>query len=115
MSKALPSRKKQSIEAIFIQEIGRWDKSSNTFVDLSTSKTIRNIEMVLCERDDKQILKFVGGPTGFESYYVEDLLALPFAKSTFCICGGTINRWPRCEVSSTEVAIFLKKIGANHS
>ena len=107
--------KKQLIEAIFIQEIGRWDKSSNTFVDYSTSKTIRNIEMCLYEKDGKQMLEFVGGPTGFESYYVEDLLTLPFAKSSFCICGGTINRWPRCEVSCTEVATFLKKLGANHN
>ena len=115
MSKIPASKNKRSITAKFITEKGRWDKQSNSFVDRSSVETISPIEMELFERDGKQILKFIGGPTGFESYYVEDLNANPMVAGIFCICGGTINRWPRCEVPFADVADFLNDMGTNTS
>ena len=59
-------------------------------------------------RIDGDILEFVGGPTGFERYYIADLLLRdPSKHPEICICGGTINRWPACFVDRQEVADFL--------
>lgn len=63
----------------------------------------------------KKVLHFVGGPTGHESYYVEDMLnpidgIKIYAPNTLCICGGTINSWPRCEVPTDQVLKFLEHL-----
>ena len=54
---------------------------------------------------DKPILEFRGGPTGFESYYLEDINLE--GEGDFCICAGTANRWPACYVDKTEVQEFV--------
>jgi len=78
------------------------------------------LSMELSTRPDwegnlKQVLYFRGGPTGFESYYVEDLLDPETGISArgdvdLCICGGTINSWPRCTVSTADVLKFLSEM-----
>lgn len=57
-------------------------------------------------RDGK--IKFHGGPTGHESYYIapelfENLRVLAETGKTFCICAGTTNSWPECEVPADAV------------
>jgi hypothetical protein len=64
----------------------------------------------------KPILRFIEGPTGYESYYIEDLIRhcdLPCHTEdfNFCICGGTVNSWPQCTVKKKDMFEFLKEQG----
>ena len=58
-----------------------------------------------------RVLKFHGGPTGFEEYRVQDLLTLNVDNQSkwFCICAGTINSWPYCAVNRKEVFEFIRE------
>lgn len=84
---------------------GREQKSST---DVSTKKLTMAI---VTEGHDKPILNFRGGPTGFESYYIEDL-SLSSDEGDFCICAGTANRWPACFVDKAEVNKFVEEYRA---
>lgn len=98
---------KRKIVAVFTKETGRWDSKSNNYVDRKNTSEERTIEMELYTNSEgRQILRFIGGPTGFEQYYADDLALNP--GGTFCICGGTINSWPRCAVLSDDVIKFLE-------
>lgn len=98
------------IQSIFTFETGRYDKESNLFVDRKSSPEPRELEIIKEIRNDKEVLVFIGGPTGFESYYIEDLKKNISVKSgDFCICGGTINSWPRCIVKVEDILDFIKE------
>ena len=63
-------------------------------------------------------MKFIGGPTGFESYYLEDLEGDTLDHDgDFCICGGTINSWANCTVDTADIhkaiEIYEEKEGWN--
>lgn len=103
------------ILSTFTYETATWDKGSNTYINRRT----RSIEKVLFMKvntnlEGKKVLKFEGGPTGFESYYISDLLENkpgPVDKNTpFCICGGTVNSWPRAVVLLKEVLDFITSL-----
>lgn len=98
---------KRKIVAVFTKETGRWDSKSNNYVDRKTTSEERLIEVeIFTPADGKLRIKFIGGPTGFEQYYADDLSLTP--GRTFCICGGTINSWSRCTVLSDDVIKFLE-------
>lgn len=105
------------IDAIFEIEKGRWDEKASKFVDREITKQTKQIEMEIDLSRGTPILKFNGGPTGFESYYIEDLcygkhdIRQRAKDSDFCICGGTINRWARCVVPMEKVLEFLQTEG----
>ena len=90
-------------EALFTKTTAKWN--GNKFVGHRSIKSRKLIEMEI----DGDVLRFRGGPTGFESYCIKDL-SLPPGK-VFCICGGTVNSWPRCEVQTDDVIQFLKENG----
>jgi len=89
-----------------------WDR---TFQQYTNRRVIslpdKELEMVLKKTERGDILQFIGGPTGHESYYVSDLLGTfaPDGSDNFCICAGTVNSWPMCIVSRKEVFDFLQK------
>ena len=108
-----------SIKAWFIRETGFWSEDKGKFINISKSNEFRDISVTICEREngfDKLILKFYGGPTGFESYYLKDVIELIPDKDkindtqTMCICGGTINRWDACYVNYKEVIDFIESV-----
>lgn len=95
-------------------EKGRW-REGEGFVNRFTEHFAREIEMIVesATPDKGAILRFIGGPTGYESYYIADLQRpsdKPHGES-FCICAGTINRWPGCTVAWADVVAFLKAEG----
>ena len=109
-----PRRLPVKIQGSWSVEKGRW-KEGEGFVDRHTDHFFRDLEMVIepPSLGKGAIIRFVGGPTGYESYYVEDLQR-PNSRqgcNTFCICAGTINSWPRCEVPWADVVAFLKANG----
>jgi len=100
------------IKSKWSMEKADWDK---TFQKYTNRRVIplpdKDIEMLIMTTERGDILRFVGGPTGHESYYVSDLLEhpLPEGSDDFCICAGTVNSWPMCLVSKKEVFAFLRK------
>ena len=72
----------------------------------------RQLEVVLkrSEYNNQPVLHFVGGPTGHETYYLNDILASLEEKSKgkWVICGGTINSWPRCWVTINDMKKAIK-------
>ena len=93
----------------WVVEKGRWDEDAGTFLDRTEEEFIKMIEAEVYETDSSRLtLEFLGGPTGFESYYLGDLVDLKDRDSEeFCICAGTINRWPACYVKRIDVVRLI--------
>lgn len=112
----------RQIDAVFTKMIQAYKDSP-----VIEEKTIRPIKMVIVPEskdsmanqiehtsESRMLLQFVGGPTGFESYYLDDefiegreALVAANPEALFCICGGTVNSWPCCEVSACAMLDFL--------
>jgi len=103
---------KKEIQGIFTKETGDWQEDSgNTFTNRKSKTWYRTLVMEIYVQSGKPLLHFQKAPTGYETYYIEDLIAYqkPFDESSLmCICGGTINSWARCEVNYKEVMDFIK-------
>jgi len=97
------------------QEVGKWDRGLNDYVDRKVIELPdKFLVMQIIRIENRNILRFNGGPTGFESYHIPDLIdgmKTAGINKIFCICGGTINRWPHCTVAWDEVVAFLKSKG----
>lgn len=70
--------------------------------------------------DMKEVLVFIGGPTGYERYSLDEdlcnLLTDPEERArrpNWCICGGTPNRWDKCTVSNDDVEDYLREMRPN--
>jgi hypothetical protein len=101
------------IESLWICETGRWDDQTNSYVDISRRSETKQIGLRLyVANNGKEGLEFVGGPTGFEQYYLEDMVDMVNEYCTdFAICFGTINSWPKCLVKVADVRKFLEEEG----
>lgn len=101
------------IESEWFSLNARWDGTGYT--DRSVSKMPgRILKMMIIDGSDKsrgKILQFIGGPTGHETYYINDLFKdTNLEKSgNLCICAGTINSWPSCYVKWDDVLNYLRK------
>lgn len=80
----------------------------------STDISTRELTMhIITEGHERPILRFEGGPTGFESYYVADIdFRVSSGEDKFYICAGTANRWPACWVDRKEVQKFVDEFKA---
>ncbi len=86
-------------------ENGDWD--GKDFSNRRVREQSIFLEMVC----DGKKLEFIGGPTGFESYYVASLVCAYGGQprpEELCICAGTINSWPACYVPWDEVMSFVE-------
>lgn len=97
-------------------EKGRWSEKENAFVDRNFSEVQEKTLQVIYEPDEN-IIRFVGGPTGYESYYFSDIIRTLQSDSqdslqheNFCICGGTINRWANCTVKMKDFQEIVNQI-----
>lgn len=102
---------KERIKSRWIVEKGDWDNRTNHYVNRTKEVILKDIEMVIIEGTNGRVLRFIGGPTGYECYYVSDLLVgdMSTKNTEICICSGTINKWPTCFVKRSDVMRFLKK------
>lgn len=96
---------KGKINSVWEQESGDWNYK--TFVNRKVKKYEKEISIQIIEKNNKLILNF-NGPTGFEEYYLADLDLESLKDKDFCICGGTINSWPRCTVKGKDVIGFIE-------
>lgn len=97
------------INSKWSKETGKWN--GKEFINREiTALPDKELEMKFKDGKSSRILEFIGGPTGFESYYVEDLLREPSRmQGRLCICGGTINSWPKCSVQAEEVLAYIQQ------
>jgi hypothetical protein len=106
---------KAQISSFWRHETGKWN--GKKFIKKHKSPVREKlIEVVLILNNQnetlkgkKEIVNFLGGPTGFESYYLKDLLK-PKESENFCICGGTINSWPNCYVKTKDLIKIIKDL-----
>lgn len=105
------------ITSYWQHETGVWDKEKEKFVEKKKSPiSVKEINVVLdtSNYSDKPILKFQGGPTGFESYYLDDFLQDYLDKiDRFYICAGTLNSWPSCYVLASDLKQVIKELLKN--
>jgi len=95
----------KKIKARWVVKKGHWSNATDTFIHRVKEETTRELSMEV--RND--ILYFRGGPTGYESYYIDDIKNLKPGVE-LCICAGTINRWAECYVQSDDVLAFLEEV-----
>jgi len=95
-------------------EKGNWDNNNSQYTQISLSDIKEKVlELTLDCRDKRPSVRFIGGPTGFESYCFDSLLNnLPIStccseEDIFVICGGTINSWARCWVTTKDFYAIL--------
>ena len=65
--------KKQEIKSYWVYTTATWDAYKNKYTNLKRRHETKKITMQILTIAGKKILKFIGGPTGFENYYIEDL------------------------------------------
>ena len=93
----------KTIVARWVVERGSWSPSGNIYINKVKQESTRELQMKIMNSHYGDILHFVGGPTGCESYYVHDLLDGVGDSQEICICGGTINSYAACYVPRKEV------------
>ncbi len=102
------------IPSLWTYETGRWSDDTNSYANISRRLEVKEVGLDIVKRkhSDAEVLRFNGGPTGFESYYLDDMLRMVNELTdTFCICAGTTNSWPICEVKVADVRKFLEEEG----
>jgi len=98
------------VKSWWTYEKGRWSEKEGKYIDKTISPVYtKDLEIGFKKVNGKDILKFIGGPTGFESYYLEDLEGDTLDHDgDFCICGGNINSWAKCSVKSKDIHNAIK-------
>lgn len=98
------------ISALMIYESGTWNSETDKYENIHFREEVKELEMVLRPNERGTIIKFEGGPTGYESFYIGGFLRYidNFESDRCSICAGTINRYAQCIVSLKEVVDFIK-------
>lgn len=60
---------------------------------------------------ERRVVSMRGGPTGYESFYLDDYLKRP-TRNGWTACAGTPGRWDRCFVPQAEMQRGLRALGA---
>lgn len=97
---------------------GKWDEKTEKYINQKITRLpdrILQMKIVdnsnISDNPDNKIIEFIGGPTGYETYYINDLLKdrkSVYNENNLCICAGTINSWYSCFVKWQDVFNFLK-------
>jgi hypothetical protein len=80
-----------------------WSKAGD-----GSDPTSRDVQLAF----DGEVIKMVGGPTGWESFRLADWLAYPTADGSWPACAGTPGRWASCIVPAAEMSRALRELGA---
>ena len=104
------------IKSYWRYETGQWSDEADNYINRKFSdikEKILNVTLNTTKYSDDcygPVIRFHGGPTGFESYYLkeflDDYLHKPFED--FVICGGTINSWAQCWVKMKDFNEILE-------
>jgi hypothetical protein len=90
---------------------GRWDRDLMDWVNVTEEASKKEIpaRLVFRESDETYLVSF-DGPTGYEIYDIEALLGVCKGSRDFCVCAGTINSWPRCDVDLEDLRRFKERV-----
>ena len=97
----------KEITSRWVYRSGTWNDKTNEYTNIQVVETIKPIKITIEDRFDDKILRFINGPTGFESYYIEGIKELELRE--FCICAGTMNSWPECYVKYEDIKDFIRE------
>ena len=56
------------------------------------------------DEDRPSIFKLIGGPTGYESFYMHDFAIKGMRKGGWTACAGTKGQWDRLSFSPEEMS-----------
>ena len=104
----------QAETGYYDSKMGRYTR--RRFTDIQERMLELRIEP--SEYNSKLVLRFIGGPTGHESYYLNDLMSLLAEappNEVLTICAGTINSWPRCWINITELQEAVRLLAKENS
>lgn len=73
----------------------------------------KNYDTVWLVDFEKNTVRCLNGITGYESYYIEDILK--FEGNIFTPCSGTAGSWNRLEVNYPELKEQLERIIGEHN
>ena len=109
----LVNQKRKKISSRWEMEFGDWSDTETRYINRKKNIFKKEIVMGIVNRNGSEVLQFYGGPTGYESYYVDSLKTTlgQFQHDQLCICAGTINKYAACYVKASEVLQFLKDCG----
>ena len=101
---------KKQINSRWIVEKGVWSEKLQAYTDRTKQEFERMLEVEITRNlRGSTILRFIGGPTGHEAYYLYKLLPMNNKQGEFCICAGTINSWPACYVQWADIKKFYNE------
>ena len=82
--------------------------ASSCEIDLNYPNNRKNYNTVWLVDFEKSTVRCLNGITGYESYYIEDILK--FDGDIFAPCAGTKGSWNRLEVNYSELKEQLERI-----
>lgn len=101
------------IKSYWRKEIGDWSEEKGYHNRQFSDIEEKIIEAIIEDAgdQDKPCIRFIGGPTGHEVYYIHMLLENKrlVPGCDFSICAGTINSWPQCWVKWDDVLPLIKE------
>jgi hypothetical protein len=73
-----------------------------------------DLDWELKEGLNSRIFQLHGGPTGYESFYLDDALASSRwnPRDGWCACAGTKDSWDKLDISAEEMTRVLNLIPA---
>jgi hypothetical protein len=109
---------KRSISATFKwTPAGRFYRTGSADPEPLPSKTeVRDIAMRIEQRGDREVLQFIGGVTGYESYHLDERFAKVVVEwmdrptDEFFICAGTPGAYASCSVSTKAIFDYVCEI-----
>ena len=82
--------------------------ASSCEIDLNYQNAGNNYDTVWLVDFDKNVVKCLNGITGYESYYIDDILK--FEGNILTPCSGTKGSWNRLEINYPEFREQLERI-----
>jgi hypothetical protein len=97
------------IRSIWTTEKASWDRRKNDYGPSTFDEEKKYISCKLVLRGTRLLVEFAG-PTGYETYDLETMYKVcDELDVAFCVCAGTVNSWPRCQVNMEDVKKFMRE------
>lgn len=65
---------------------------------------------IIKQTDNRQIFQLIGGPTGYESFYIDDYAEENMPMFGWLACAGTQNRWDNLFIPAEEMKKAFDKL-----
>jgi hypothetical protein len=85
-----------------------WDRKDETY--LPKDADLREATLTLKKVKDRPVIQMSGGPTGHESFFVDDRAVKGMSSYGWLACFGG-GKYERCDVSSGEMTRAFEELG----